>query len=65
MRANIYAAIGCAVLVLSACSKRQADEPVDTPNEPAARDAAPGPLSETTPPSPEPGDQPPPQEKPE
>jgi hypothetical protein len=59
MKANIYATIGCALLALSGCGNKEADEPVDTPNEPAARDAAPGPLSETEPPSATPEDAPP------
>jgi hypothetical protein len=54
MKANIYATIGCALLALSGCDNKETEEPVDTPNEPKARDAAPGPLSETTPPSAEP-----------
>ena len=60
MRANICTIVGCVLLALSGCGNKEADEPVDTPNESEARDAAPGPLSETTPPSAEPGDQPPP-----
>ena len=61
MNTSIYTAIACAVLGLSGCGNKQAEEPVDTPNESKARDAAPGPLSETKPPS-EPEGQPPPQE---
>jgi len=60
MRTSIHTATVCALLALSGCGNKEADEPVDTPNESSARDAAPGPLSETTPPSAEPADPPPP-----
>ena len=55
MKAGLVAAAACAVLMLFGCSRDETastdDGPAATPNEPRARDAAPGPLSETAPPS--------------
>jgi hypothetical protein len=67
MKANLFAMIGCAALALSACSRDDANtegngpgdadglggrtDPQTRQNDPAARDAAPGPMSETSPPS--------------
>jgi hypothetical protein len=76
MRANIIAAAVWALLALSGCSDKDSNSAGngpgeadglggrdDPPNEPAARDAAPGPVSETTPPSTDDaeGQQPPPE----
>lgn len=63
MKANIYAIVACALLALAGCGNKEAEQPIDTPNEPAARDAAPGQLSETQPPSAAPEDAPPTQQK--
>ena len=64
MRASVVTIAACALLALSACGKEDANSEGngpgeadglggrdDPPNEAAERDAAPGPLSETSPPS--------------
>lgn len=48
MRASVLMIAAGALLALLGCGKDQASS---TENEPSARDAAPGPLSEATPPS--------------
>jgi len=78
MRASLFAIVGCALLALSACNRNDANTEGNGPgnadglggrtvpqaqqNDPAQRDAATGPLSETSPPSTDENrDQPPPQ----
>jgi hypothetical protein len=58
MNANLVRALACCVLLMQfGCAKQDTSAnptehgPSATPNEPAARDAAPGPLSETAPPA--------------
>lgn len=51
MKATLSTIAVCALLVLAACAKEATNSTDKSNNEPAARDAAPGPLSETTPPS--------------
>jgi hypothetical protein len=51
MKATIPTIAACALLALSACAKEAPNSTDKAANEPKARDAAPGPLSETTPPS--------------
>jgi hypothetical protein len=48
MRATVLTIAACALLALLGCDK---DKTNATENDPAARDAAPGPLSEAGPPS--------------
>ncbi len=48
MRARVLTIAACTSLALLGCSKNMANS---TDNEPSARDAAPGRLSEATPPS--------------
>lgn len=48
MRASVLTIAACALLALPGCGKDQANS---TENDPAARDAAPGQLSEASPPS--------------
>lgn len=48
MRASVLTIAACASLALLGCGK---DKASSTENEPSARDAAPGQLSEATPPS--------------
>lgn len=48
MKASVLIVAACAVLALPGCGKDKANS---TENEASARDAAPGPLSEATPPS--------------
>ena len=51
MRANVFTITACALFALSGCGKEDRSEPAASPDETSARDAAPGPLSETEPPS--------------
>ena len=61
MRATIVTIAACTLLALSGCGNEdndsvgngpgEADGRADPPNDPSARDAAPGRLSETSPPS--------------
>jgi hypothetical protein len=51
MRANVFTIAACALFALAGCGKEDSSEPAASPNETSARDAAPGPLSETDPPS--------------
>ena len=48
MRASVLMIAACALLALLGCGKDKANS---TENEPSARDAAPGQLSEASPPS--------------
>jgi hypothetical protein len=54
-KGGLVTAAACAWLVLFGCSRQETnstdDGPAATPDDPSARDAAPGPLSETAPPS--------------
>ena len=54
MRTLIVTIATCALLAMSACTENE--EATSSENEPAARDAAPGDLSETTPPADPPAD---------
>jgi len=51
MRANVFTIAACALFALCGCGKEDSSEPAASPDETSARDAAPGPLSETEPPS--------------
>jgi hypothetical protein len=51
MKPTISAIAVCALLALSACAKEAANSTDKSENEAKARDAAPGSLSETTPPA--------------
>jgi hypothetical protein len=53
MKTNVVTIAACVLLAVAGCGKDEAasEEAVAPKNEPTARDAAPGPLSEATPPS--------------
>ena len=61
MRATVFAIAVCTLLAVSSCAKEDTSSTgngADRPNDPAARDAAPGRLSETSPPSAAPASEP-------
>ena len=51
MKTNFVAMAALALLALSSCAKEDTNSDGDPSNTPSARDAAPGSLSETSPPS--------------